>query len=188
MPSLSQADGLPARAGDGFLALEGVGKRFGPLHVLADVDLHVPKGTFVSLLGPSGCGKSTLLSIIAGLEPASTGSVQVDGRPLLGPNSDAGMVFQRDLLLEWRTALDNVLLQFDLRGLPSRLHRGRAMELLSLVGLAGFVDAYPRQLSGGMRQRVALCRALVHEPDLLLMVAGATGGRAGAAPARRTRQ
>lgn len=152
-----------------FLALRGVAKQFGAKPVLRDINLDVNRGNFVSLLGPSGCGKSTLLSIIAGLDAPSGGRVMVDDRPLSGANSGAGMVFQRDLLLEWRTALDNILLQFEMRGLPSRPGRARAIELLKLVGLGGSADAYPHQLSGGMRQRVALCRALVHEPELLLM-------------------
>ena len=151
------------------LDLVGVGKRFGATVVLDGVNLHVPRGTFLSLLGPSGCGKSTLLSIIAGLEKPSSGLVQVDGSPLKGPNSRAGMVFQKDLLLGWKTTLDNVLSQFALRGESTKRHVGRARALLGRVGLGAFADAYPHELSGGMRQRAALCRALVHDPDLLLM-------------------
>lgn len=151
------------------LTLVDVTKRFGAVQALAQVNLEIPKRSFVSLLGPSGCGKSTLLALMAGLEQPSGGKVQVNGVDLKGPNSAAGMVFQKDLLLEWKTALENILFQFDIRGLPSAPHVARARSLLALVGLEAFADSYPYQLSGGMRQRVALCRALVHEPDLLLM-------------------
>jgi NitT/TauT family transport system ATP-binding protein len=151
------------------LELTNIEKSFGRVQVLDDITFSVPKGTFVSLLGPSGCGKSTLLAIIAGLEKESAGSVKVGGHTLSGPNSRAGMVFQKDLLLDWKTALQNVLLQFSMRGEPTRPHEERARALLNRVGLGAFIDAYPRELSGGMRQRVALCRALVHDPDLLLM-------------------
>ncbi len=151
------------------LSLKAVNKRFGGLEVLRDVNLEIPRGKFVSLLGPSGCGKSTLLELIAGLQQASSGEVLLDSTPLRGPNLSSGMVFQKDLLLDWKTVIENVLMQFRMRGEPAGPHRERASELLELVGLAGFENAYPRQLSGGMRQRVALCRALVHEPRLLLM-------------------
>ena len=151
------------------LELVNIEKRFGTVNVLDDVTLNVPKGTFVSLLGPSGSGKSTLLAIIAGLEKESSGFVRVAGKTLSGPNSRAGMVFQKDLLLDWKTALQNVLMQFAMRGEPTAPHEERARALLDRVGLGAFANAYPRELSGGMRQRVALCRALVHDPDLLLM-------------------
>jgi NitT/TauT family transport system ATP-binding protein len=151
------------------LELTNIEKRFDRIVVLDSINLSVPMGSFVSLLGPSGCGKSTLLAIIAGLEKQSGGSVRIEGRTLTGPNSRAGMVFQKDLLLDWKTALENVLLQFAMRGEPTRPHEERAGALFDRVGLGAFVNAYPRQLSGGMRQRVALCRALVHDPDLLLM-------------------
>ncbi|MFR9805167.1 ABC transporter ATP-binding protein [Pseudonocardia sp. RS010] len=163
----------PLRSGDAYIALEGVSKQFHDrtrtVPALDPVDLRVDRGEFVSILGPSGCGKSTLLTMIAGLERPSTGTVEVNGQPLARVNSDLGMVFQRDLLLEWRSALDNVLLQVQLRGLPAKEYTGKAGVLLEQVGLGSFADVRPRQLSGGMRQRVAICRALLHDPPLLLM-------------------
>jgi NitT/TauT family transport system ATP-binding protein len=143
--------------------------RSGPVHALEDINLDVREGEFVSLLGPSGCGKSTLLSIIAGLIPASAGTVSVLGRAVVGPVVDLGIVFQQDLLLPWRSVLKNVMLQIEVRRLPTRQYLDRARELLALVGLDGFLEKLPAELSGGMRQRVAICRALVHNPPLLLM-------------------
>jgi NitT/TauT family transport system ATP-binding protein len=156
-------------ASGAILSLTSVNKRFGDRNVLENINLEIPKGAFISLLGPSGCGKSTLLELIAGLQTASSGNIRLHDKPLSGANSAAGMVFQKDLLLEWLTVMENILMQFRMRGLRSRQHRDRAHHLLTLVGLRGFADAYPRELSGGMRQRVALCRALVHDPELLLM-------------------
>jgi NitT/TauT family transport system ATP-binding protein len=140
-----------------------------PVRALSDVNLEIPEGEFVSVLGPSGCGKSTLLTIVAGLEPPTGGLVQIGGEVISGPYTPAGIVFQRDLLLEWRNVLDNILLQFELRGLKAAPHKQRARDLLDLVGIADFADRYPRELSGGMRQRVGICRALAHDPGLLLM-------------------
>jgi NitT/TauT family transport system ATP-binding protein len=133
------------------------------------VELEIRKGEFVSLLGPSGCGKSTLLSMVAGLILPTSGEVLIGGRSIRGPYTDTGIVFQNDLLLDWRTVLGNVLLQFEMRGINSEPHRQRAIALLTSVGLAGFESKYPWELSGGMRQRVAICRALIHQPPLLLM-------------------
>jgi len=138
--------------------------------VLEDLDLEVRRGEFVCLVGPSGCGKSTLLSILAGLEPATLGSVETEG----SADTDrepvkSAFVFQRDLLLDWRTVLDNVLVGYLLRGESPRPHRDRALELLHQVGLRGTADLHPWQLSGGMRQRVAICRALIDDPDVLFM-------------------
>jgi NitT/TauT family transport system ATP-binding protein len=143
--------------------------RQGSIEALRSIDLSVEEGSFVSVLGPSGCGKSTLLSIVAGLDAPSSGEVLVKGEPLRGPNSSAGVVFQKDLLLDWRTAKENVLLQLEMRGLSANEHAERAQQLLDMVGIGGFANAHPMQLSGGMRQRVAICRALVHSPSLLLM-------------------
>jgi NitT/TauT family transport system ATP-binding protein len=133
------------------------------------VSTSVREHEFVSILGPSGCGKSTLILLVSGLEPASGGTIQVDGRPVKGPYTDLGVVFQRDALLRWRTALDNVLLQCEIRRLPLAEYRPRALQLLQQVGLTGFEGSYPGELSGGMRQRVALCRALIHDAPILLM-------------------
>ena len=131
--------------------------------------MSIAPGEFVSVLGPSGCGKSTLMAILAGLEPPSTGAVTLGGRPVTSPVLDAGFMFQRDLLLDWRTCEKNILLQFEMRGQPSVPHRERARELLALVGMSQFANRFPRELSGGMRQRVAICRALIHDPPLLFL-------------------
>ena len=141
----------------------------GPVRALDQVSLGVEAGEFVSLLGPSGCGKSTFLMIAAGLLSRSSGSLRVAGREVDGPLDDLGIVFQSPVLLDWRTAIDNVLLQAEARNLPKVAARDRALELLKSVGLAGFEDKYPHELSGGMRQRVSICRALLHEPRQLLM-------------------
>jgi NitT/TauT family transport system ATP-binding protein len=141
----------------------------GPLQALERVSLSVGEGEFVSIVGPSGCGKSTLMLIAAGLVPPSTGTVRVGGRDVRGPYRDVGIVFQDATLYEWRRVLENVVLPAQIQGLDLSRARSRARELLERVGLGGFERQYPFQLSGGMRQRVALCRALVHDPALLLM-------------------
>ena len=147
-------------------------KRYGGrngLLALDRVSLAVQEGEFLSILGPSGCGKSTLLRCVAGLESATEGVIRVHGEPVRQPPSRMGFVFQRDVLLEWRTILQNMFLQVDFRHESRKRYMARAHELLSLFGLAGFENAYPAQLSGGMRQRAAICRALLADPDLLLM-------------------
>ena len=141
----------------------------GSVHALADISLTADTGEFVSIVGPSGCGKSTLMMVIAGLRPLTDGQVRVAGNPVDGPQTEVGIVFQTDVLLDWRTNLDNILLQTDLRRLPKRQYADRAHELLNSVGLDGFADRRPYELSGGMRQRVSICRALIHDPPLLLM-------------------
>ena len=138
-------------------------------HALAAVDLELARGEFAAVVGPSGCGKSTLLRVIAGLLPASSGAVRVNGNSVSGPQTDLGVVFQSPVLLEWRTVLDNVLVQLELRGLQKQNFKEKAMALLARVGLAEFADRYPRELSGGMRQRTAIVRALIHDPPFLLM-------------------
>jgi len=153
--------------------LSGVGMTYeaasGPVEALAGISLKVGTGEFVSLVGPSGCGKSTLLRIIAGLRPATAGTVNVADRKVTRPIPDIGMVFQQPILLKWRTILQNVLLPAELSGKsPSDLET-RALELLDMAGLGGFADKLPRELSGGMQQRAALCRALLLDPPLLLM-------------------
>ena len=140
-----------------------------PLYALKDVSLDIEQGEFVSIVGPSGCGKSTLLKCVAGLEPISSGHLALQGDPIVGPPANMGVVFQRDLLLEWRSILDNVLAAAEFHGLERARHAPRARELLALFGLADFMDRYPRELSGGMRQRVSICRALLLDPQLLLM-------------------
>jgi len=141
----------------------------GTVQAIGNVSLTFKSGEFVSIVGPSGCGKSTLLSIISGLKRASSGEVRIGGTPVHGPYKQAGIVFQKDLLMEWRTALDNVLLQVELRGLPKQKYVDRAHDLLTKVNLQDFANKYPRELSGGMRQRVAICRSLIHDPPILLM-------------------
>lgn len=136
---------------------------------LTGVSLDVAMGEFVAIVGPSGCGKSTLLKLVAGLLKPSTGDVRLHGERVQGPRHDIGYVFQRAALLEWRSARRNILLQAEMRRMPGAVARGRADELIAMTGLDGFEDAYPHELSGGMQQRVALCRALLHEPPVLLM-------------------
>ncbi len=141
----------------------------GETAALSGVSLDIAPGEFLSVVGPSGCGKSTLLMVVAGLLAASRGTVKIDGHAVTSPVTDVGVVFQQDLLMSWRRAIDNVLVQGEFRGMDKDLLRDRAMELLIMAGLAEFTDVYPHELSGGMRQRVSLCRALVHDPPLLLM-------------------
>lgn len=140
-----------------------------PVLALQDIDLEIPEGEFVCIVGPSGCGKSTLLRCIAGLEPISGGHLALQGVSITAPPKNMGVVFQRDLLLEWRTVLDNVLIAAELHDLSRSDYDDRARKLLSLFGLDSFLDRYPRELSGGMRQRVSICRAMLTDPQLLLM-------------------
>jgi NitT/TauT family transport system ATP-binding protein len=141
----------------------------GPVAALDSVSMQIGRGEFVSLLGPSGCGKTTLMMIIGGLVEVSQGAVLIAGKRVSGPYTDLGIVFQNAELLEWRTAVKNILLQIEIRKLPVSDYMDRVTQLLEQVGLAGFADKYPDELSGGMKQRVALCRALVHDPEILLM-------------------
>lgn len=158
---------------DSAVVIQGVTKTYqtpsGSVEAIEAISLDVRVGEFLSVLGPSGCGKSTLLKITAGLIPSTTGETLVGQQRVEGPVTDLGIVFQDDLLLPWRTVLRNVLLQMEIRRLPPAAHEEEARQLLSWVGLAGFEDKFPRELSGGMRQRVAICRALIHDPPLLLM-------------------
>jgi NitT/TauT family transport system ATP-binding protein len=156
-----------------FIAIDHVGMVYqaesGPVEALHDIGLSVGRGEFLALVGPSGCGKSTLLRIIAGLRQRTSGTVVVDGVNVRGPIQRVGMVFQAATLLRWRSVLDNVLLAAELAGLNPGLYRDRAHELLRLVGLSDFTQKRPAELSGGMQQRVSLCRALLLDPPLLLM-------------------
>jgi NitT/TauT family transport system ATP-binding protein len=139
------------------------------IHALDDITLDIARGEFVALVGPSGCGKTTLLKILAGLMNGYDGGLTLDGQPITKPRLDVGVVFQEPTLLPWRTILDNVLLPVELANLDRRAHTERAMSLMATVGLGGFEHKYPRELSGGMRQRAGICRALVRDPQLLLM-------------------
>jgi NitT/TauT family transport system ATP-binding protein len=145
------------------------GKGRHALEAVRPTDLTIERGEFVSILGPSGCGKSTLLMMIAGLLPTTGGLVEVDGTVVDRPLTNVGIAFQQDLLFDWRTVMGNILIQADMRGLDRNRARERAKSLLDKVGLTGFENKRPWQLSGGMRQRVALCRSLVHQAEILLM-------------------
>jgi len=136
---------------------------------LEHFDLEVRAGEFLSVLGPSGCGKSTFLSILAGLAEKSGGSIRIDGRPLEGINANQGVVFQGYALFPWRTVLENIEVGLEIRGVGKAERRERAREYLELVGLGGFGARYPHEISGGMKQRVAIARSLVYEPEVLLM-------------------
>jgi NitT/TauT family transport system ATP-binding protein len=153
------------------LQIRGVSRTFRSVdrQVLADVDLDVAAGEFVSLIGPSGCGKTTLLRIVAGLLSATTGSVSLGGAPSDTPSRDKAMVFQHFNLLPWRTALANAAYGLELQGVGKRERHDRALEYLRLFGLEEFADQYPGELSGGMRQRIGIARALAIEPKVLLM-------------------
>jgi len=151
------------------LAISRLAKTFGDLEALRGIDVTVERGEFISVVGPSGCGKTTFLRIIAGLEEASSGQVMLDGHAVRKPGGDRGFVFQNDNLLPWRTVLANAMIGREVAGQTGPAQRQHAMKLLKLVGLEGFEQYYPRQLSGGMRQRVNLARALAIDPEILLM-------------------
>ena len=143
----------------------------GPLPVLDSLDISVPEGSFCAVVGPSGCGKSTLTRLIAGLMFPDQGEVWLHGELVKSPRKTVGMAFQNPVLLEWRTILQNVILPLEIvaPGMPRRQKEERARELLALVGLEGFENKRPSELSGGMRQRASLCRSIVHKPDVLIL-------------------
>lgn len=143
--------------------------RTGPVEAVSRVSFTVQEGEFVSILGPSGCGKSTLLMMLAGLEAVTDGSIVQQGRPVKGPRTENGLIFQDATLLPWLSVLDNVLFPIKILKRPRAAYVDKAHGLLKMVGLSEFSDHRPMQLSGGMRQRAAICRALIHDPDLLLM-------------------
>jgi NitT/TauT family transport system ATP-binding protein len=169
----AQLNPRPAPAEQPYLEFRDLSKIYatddGPVRALDGISISQRKQEFLSILGPSGCGKSTLLMIAAGLLPVSHGLVSVQGQRIGKPRTDIGIVFQNPVLLEWRTALGNIMLQTEARGLDRAASERRAYELLDSVGLKGFEHKYPDQLSGGMRQRVSICRALIHNPPQLLM-------------------
>jgi NitT/TauT family transport system ATP-binding protein len=156
-----------------FISLAGVGKTFvrgvQQTAALNDVSLDIGRGEFVAVVGPSGCGKSTLLRLVSGLTLATNGRVSIDGSTVIGPRKDTGIVFQKPTLVDWRDIVGNVLLQLELRGIAGPKHTARATSLLTAVGLSGFGNRYPHELSGGMQQRAAIARSLVHQPTILLM-------------------
>ena len=160
-------------SGEKFVEVSDVVRVFptpeGSVRALDGVSFDVREGEFLSIVGPSGCGKTTLAMLIAGLMRPTSGVLAVAGRTVDRPQTSLGIVFQNPVLLAWRSALDNVLLQVEMRGQDPRRHRERALELLNSVGLEGFERRLPHELSGGMKQRVAICRALIHDPPLLLM-------------------
>ena len=145
------------------------GTKTGGVTALESFDLDLAAGEFIAIVGPSGCGKSTLMRLVAGLIPISSGQISVFGKAVKGPLYDCGIVFQQPILLEWRNVLDNVLFQIDMRGMDVEKYKPRALALLQQVGLSDFAEKRPYELSGGMKQRTAIARALVHEPPLLMM-------------------
>jgi NitT/TauT family transport system ATP-binding protein len=169
---MSDAATAPASASPVHIAATGVGKTYpaqdGEVVALRDVSFGIRAGEFLSILGPSGCGKSTFMLLVAGLEAPTTGQIVIGGKPVTEPVTDVGIVFQEHGLYDWRTILGNIMLQGEIRRLPLAPLEARARELLRRTGLEEFASKYPHELSGGMRQRAAICRALVHDPALLL--------------------
>jgi NitT/TauT family transport system ATP-binding protein len=139
------------------------------IHALQDINLDILTSEFISIVGPSGCGKTTLLKILAGILTRSAGEVVMQGRSLAGPSRELGVVFQAPVLLPWRTVLQNVMVPIEVQKRDRAAFEARARQLIAMVGLAGFENKYPSELSGGMQQRVGICRALVHDPSFLLM-------------------
>jgi NitT/TauT family transport system ATP-binding protein len=167
----SPADAIQNQSGH--IALSDVAKAYGKgknaIPAIEGITLNIARGEFISILGPSGCGKSTLLMMMAGLVQPSAGTIKVEQRRVTKPLTDIGIAFQQDLLFDWRTVLGNVMIQADMRGLDRDTARKKAGILLERVGLKGFENRHPWELSGGMRQRVAICRALLHGASILLM-------------------
>ena len=156
-----------------YIAINGVGKTYAvdgqPITALENINIDIARSEFISVVGPSGCGKSTLLKCVAGLQSITTGSISIHNKKVTSPPDNMAIVFQRDVLLDWRSILDNVLIIVEFRGLRRQDYEQRALELLQKYGLEGYAHRYPWELSGGMRQRVAICRALIVDPELLLM-------------------
>ena len=175
---MSVAAAIRSPAADGsfaapFIAINGVGKTYAvdgrPIKALENVNIDIARSEFISVVGPSGCGKSTLLKCVAGLQTITSGSISIANQPVLAPPDNMAIVFQRDVLLDWRTILDNVLILVEFCGLRRKDYEQRALDLLQKYGLEGYANRFPWELSGGMRQRVAICRALIVNPELLLM-------------------
>ena len=151
------------------LQIEGLSKSFGSLEVLRDIDISIADHEFLAIVGPSGCGKTTLLRMIAGIEKADDGLIMIDGQAIKGPGADRGFVFQQDSLMPWRTVWHNAVFGLEIGGRLDDGARSRTRRLIELVGLTGFDRFYPNQISGGMRQRVNLARALALDPQVLIM-------------------
>src|SRR2546426_318962 len=150
------------------------GRGAAAVRAIEEVSLEIGEGEFIAVVGPSGCGKSSLMRLISGLHPAASGTLSVEGKPVAGPLKSVGMAFQNSNLLPWRTATENVLLPLEIvqpyrADFSKRKYAPKATDLLDSVGLAGFADKYPWELSGGMQQRTSICRALIHEPEILLL-------------------
>jgi NitT/TauT family transport system ATP-binding protein len=158
---------------DNFIRFQNVNKiyqtRSGPVEACVDINLDIKKSEFVAVVGPSGCGKTTMLKMLAGLAPYSAGLISIDGKRVDKPQTDVGIVFQDAILLDWRDVLANVMLQIDIRKMDRKQFEPLALDLLDKTGLKGFETKKPYELSGGMKQRVSICRALVHDPPLLLL-------------------
>ena len=158
---------------DGRILIEGVTKSYssdaGDILALNKIDLDIASGEFVSIVGPSGCGKSTLLRCIGGLIPATSGSIRIGGAEIRGPDSRIGYVFQKAVLLPWRTVENNLLLPFEINGKPSQADKDNVQKILEMVGLSKYAQHRPTELSGGMQQRVSVARALVMSPSILMM-------------------
>ena len=173
--TLPAQDAVPAqpRAPRPLIRLDAVAKTYvtrdGPVESLKPISLEIREGEFLAVVGPSGCGKSTLLKMVAGLLRPSAGEIQLGGQRVDGPPDGVGMVFQSSVLLGWRSVLENVMLQIEMRDLPRATYLPKAMALLEMVGLKGFEGKSPWQLSGGMRQRVSIARALALDPEVLMM-------------------
>jgi NitT/TauT family transport system ATP-binding protein len=155
------------------IEIKGAAKTYrtadGEIESLKPLDFTIGDGEFIVVVGPSGCGKTTLLKMLAGLLPPTAGEIRVEGNVITRPHRNVGVVFQSPLLLPWRRVLENVMMPVQVKGLPADTYRQRARDLLTMVGLSGFERKYPWQLSGGMQQRVSICRALVHDPKIVLM-------------------
>jgi NitT/TauT family transport system ATP-binding protein len=164
-----RAESLDRSAASHVLRIKNVRKFYRDLEVIRNVSVNVAASEFISILGPSGCGKSTLLMMLAGLVEQTEGEILLNDELVTGPRREIGVVFQQPVLLPWRTVLDNVLFPIELLRLPRRKYKQRAMELLAMAKIDDFAYRLPRQLSGGMRQRVSICCALIHDPSILLM-------------------
>ena len=162
-----------AMISESHITIDGVTKIYqtksGKVESLRPIDLSIRRGEFLAVVGPSGCGKSTLLKLVAGLMPATSGTISIGGKVVREPPDGVGIVFQNSVLLPWRNVRDNVLLQVQMRGLDKAKYADATARLLKTAGLEGFENSFPWELSGGMKQRAAICRALVHDPEVLLM-------------------